>query len=305
MPPGCAASRVRYYRSLSYAFGVRAPEGPVLSALDRILAGFRCRSNEPLDVPVYTVTEAAERGPRGGGERWQVSCGDVLLMDSNLETGVIDHLLWRVALATVKVTTDRLIVHAGSLVTPSGDALVLPAESGSGKTTLVLGLVADGFGLLSDEFAVLDLQDGLVHPYPRAVGLKSGSLRMFPHLRAADEAFRTDVPIWQGTAHVPVAELTGTGVPAPAQLRHVISTRYVPGATTTLMPLSRAHTLVALATNTLNGRAFAPDLIPALAALTAPTHGYSLVSGDLHEAVAAVRSACTGRSAAVAGLSRA
>ncbi len=63
--------------------------------------------------------------------------------------------------AVVRHVTDRLAgrgvfaIHAASLVR-DGRGIIICGRSRSGKTTLALALLASGFGLLSDEFALSD-----------------------------------------------------------------------------------------------------------------------------------------------------
>ena len=64
----------------------------------------------------------------------------------------------------------RVFVHAGA-VEWKRRAILLPGKSHSGKTTLVAALIEAGASLLSDEYAVLDPR-GLVHPYPRPLGIR-------------------------------------------------------------------------------------------------------------------------------------
>ena len=74
-----------------------------------------------------------------------------------------------------------LAVHAGAVSGPRG-AVVVAGRSGQGKSTLVLGLVRRGFGLLSDELAILDPSDGRVHPYGRAIHVRPATLGLIPEL---------------------------------------------------------------------------------------------------------------------------
>ncbi len=71
-------------------------------------------------------------------------------------------------------------VHAGAVTGPTG-ALLVAGRSGQGKSSLVLGLVRQGYALLSDELALLD-RDGQVHPYPRAVHVRPGTVELIPEL---------------------------------------------------------------------------------------------------------------------------
>jgi HprK-related kinase A len=68
-----------------------------------------------------------------------------------------------------------LLLHAAS-VEKEGRALVLTGESGAGKSTLAALLGERGWRLMGDEFALLDLDSGDLHPFPRAVSLKNGAI---------------------------------------------------------------------------------------------------------------------------------
>jgi HprK-related kinase A len=67
------------------------------------------------------------------------------------------------------------LLHAAS-VEKDGWALILTGESGAGKSTLSALLGERGWRLLGDEFALVDLDTGLLHPFPRAVSLKNEAI---------------------------------------------------------------------------------------------------------------------------------
>lgn len=71
-----------------------------------------------------------------------------------------------------------LLLHAAS-VEREGRALLMTGHSGAGKSTLGALLGERGWRFMGDEFALLDLDDGRLHPFPRAVSLKNESLDLF------------------------------------------------------------------------------------------------------------------------------
>jgi HprK-related kinase A len=74
-----------------------------------------------------------------------------------------------------------LLLHAAS-VERDGKALLMTGLSGAGKSTLAALLGERGWRLMGDEFALLDLEDGRLHPFPRAVSLKNQAIALFDHV---------------------------------------------------------------------------------------------------------------------------
>jgi HprK-related kinase A len=70
-----------------------------------------------------------------------------------------------------------LLLHAAS-VEKDGRALIMTGESGAGKSTLAALLGERGWRLMGDEFALLDLASGTLLPFPRAVSLKNGAIKV-------------------------------------------------------------------------------------------------------------------------------
>lgn len=71
----------------------------------------------------------------------------------------------------------HLLLHASS-VEKDGKVLVMTGESGSGKSTLAAQLGERGWRLMGDEFALLDLANGQIFPFPRLISLKNGAIRV-------------------------------------------------------------------------------------------------------------------------------
>jgi hypothetical protein len=74
----------------------------------------------------------------------------------------------------------RISIHSAALATERG-ILVVAGASGQGKSTLALGLAHRGFGLLSDELAIVE-PDGTVLPYPRSVHVRPDTIELIPAL---------------------------------------------------------------------------------------------------------------------------
>ena len=80
---------------------------------------------------------------------------------------------------------NYLLLHAAT-VEKDGRALILTGESGAGKSTLSALLGERGWRLMGDEFGLLDLETGGLLPFPRAISLKNGAIRVMEKEVAAD-----------------------------------------------------------------------------------------------------------------------
>jgi len=80
---------------------------------------------------------------------------------------------------------NYLLLHAAT-VEKDGRAVILTGESGAGKSTLAALLGERGWRLMGDEFALLDMTTDALMPFPRAVSLKNGAIRVMEAEVAAD-----------------------------------------------------------------------------------------------------------------------
>jgi len=81
----------------------------------------------------------------------------------------------------------QFLMFHSAVIEKTGRAAILAGPPGSGKSTLCAALLARGWRLLSDEFALLDPARNWLLPIPRPVALKGVSIglaeRLLPHLR--------------------------------------------------------------------------------------------------------------------------
>ena len=138
----------------------------------------------------------------------------------------------------------HLLLHAATLER-DGAALILTGTSGSGKSTLAALLMARGWRFMGDEFALLDLADGRLWPFPRPISLKNASVGL------AEGAWG---PMLAGTPKGDVrhlvpdaAAIAGMDRPAPPRLLVFPSFGYVPAvralpASETFVRLTQAST---------------------------------------------------------------
>jgi HprK-related kinase A len=145
-----------------------------------------------------------------------------------------------------------LMIHA-AVVERGGVAAILPAPPGSGKSTLCAALVQHGWRLLSDELALVRLDDGAIVPMARPVSLKNGSIDLMRRF-APGAVLSTPVSdTVKGTvAHLkPPADSVARGGQA-CRPGWIVFPRYQAGACATMAPLPRAHAFMQVADNAFN-----------------------------------------------------
>ncbi|MDB5695471.1 MAG: serine kinase [Sphingomonas bacterium] len=142
-------------------------------------------------LPDFTVRLEAPRPWR----RWlrpQVAIGGDLTIPGALPLPLAQGLLAAEMAMNLQVALGwrrHLLLHA-SVVERDGRAVVMTGESGAGKSTLAALLMARGWRLLGDEFALL-AADGMLHPHPRLVSLKNESI-----VAVAEELDKGPDPRW-------------------------------------------------------------------------------------------------------------
>lgn len=277
----------RAYRILSLSFSVRWNREPLADRIEYAFGAFGIPSPEdarkdfasPNGSATFSLVDLGPRHTR----RYRLLLGDGELISGHSSDDIVNHLLWQI-LKRMRETEEFLLIHAGSLVTSRGEGVLLPADSGSGKTTLVAGLLHAGFKFLSDEVGVIDWKTGLLHPYPRALNFKEGSLGLFPALPPPSEPS----PLALGQRYLRADDIWPDVMANACRLRFVIAPRYVNGAATMVTPLSPAATVKELWANVMNLPPDGSRALPLLAKVVRQVRGYRLISGDLEEAVQAV-----------------
>lgn len=167
---------------MRYAFRIQV--GPVafrigsqwrrpIAELRRLYAGYP----EPDGVCDFTVRLEAERPWRRWLRPSVAIRGDYVLPDAAPLPLALGLLAAEMGMNLQMALGQKnfLLLHAAS-IERDGRALLMTGHSGAGKSTLGALLGERGWRFMGDEFALLGLDDGLLHPFPRAVSLKNESL---------------------------------------------------------------------------------------------------------------------------------
>jgi len=184
--------------------------------------------------------------------------------------------------------TTHLLFHAAA-VARDGKAILLPGASGAGKSTLSASLMAEGWQLLSDEFAILGSEDRRLHPHPRPVSLKEESIDVVA--RALPNAcFSNRIT---GTAKGTIAYLK----PSPDSLDKahrsavpvaVIFPRFSAQGAPVLKPLTKADSFMRLIDHSANYFTIMEAGFEALAGLVDSCPHYDFVYRSLDQAISEI-----------------
>lgn len=147
---------------------------------------------------------------------------------------------------------DYLMIHA-AVIERNGYAAILPAPPGSGKSTLCAALVHRGWRLLSDELALVRIEDGQLIPLPRPVSLKNQSIDIIKRYESAAILSRKVADTMKGT--VALMKAPNESVDSflkPARASWVIFPKYQQGPTAKMMAVSKSQAFMRVADNSFN-----------------------------------------------------
>ena len=194
---------------------------------------------------------------------------------------------WGFNWCVVNAMHNHLIIHA-AVVEKNGRAVIMPAPPGSGKSTLCAALVSKGWRLLSDELAMIALADGYLTPLPRPVGLKNNSIDIIRSFSPDMEFGPVVKDTHKGTvAHMKATDESISRARDVAQAAWIIFPRYIEHFDTSLVPLSKAQTLMQVASNSFNYSVLGESGFRALESLVDRCGCYSFSYSRLEEAIAA------------------
>jgi HprK-related kinase A len=129
------------------------------------------------DIPDFTVRLFAQRPWRRFIRPSVMIGGDYMLPDAAPLSLAHGLLAAEMGMNLQMALGQRryLLLHA-SAVERDGKALLMTGHSGAGKSTLSALLGERGWRFMGDEFALIDLDSGALHAFPRLVSLKNEAI---------------------------------------------------------------------------------------------------------------------------------
>ena len=195
---------------------------------------------------------------------------------------------WGLNQALAERLSFYLLLHAGTLARGNSGVL-LPATPGSGKSTLTAALMMHGYRLLSDEFGVVDLDSGQLHPMVRPVALKNESIdvirRMAPETILGPSFPKTR----KGTvAHLAPSRDSLSRRDTGATPRVVVFPKYQSGQSVSLEQVDPGAAFNKLAINSFNYEYLGPGAFDAVSRLVTHCDFWRITYSDLTDAISAI-----------------
>jgi HprK-related kinase A len=186
--------------------------------------------------------------------------------------------------------TRVLLLHA-AVVELDGRAVILSGPTGAGKSTLCAALIAHGFRFLTDEIALVTLNDGHLQPHPRPISLKNDAIdivaKMLPDAHLSDR-FTNATKGTVAFMRPPRQAIEAACEPARPAL--VIFPTYGPEAALELKPIERSQAFMRLIESSANYLTLLATGFETLANLVEACDHYSFHYGSLDDAVGAIES---------------
>ncbi len=257
-----------------------------------VLAGIRTLYEDypVVDQPDFCDYSVAVERPRGV-RRWirpQVQFTyDHQLMYEPMPLGHAMPLVeWALNWCIGSNSHQYLALHAAA-IERDGHAAILPAPPGSGKSTLCAGLVCRGWRLLSDELALVSLENHQLSAIARPISLKNQSIDLIQEYAPASVfSARTHATSKGTVAHMRAPRADVLRVDEPARPAWVIFPRYVAGAPASLVPRTKADAMLELSRNAFNSGIVGREGFHALADLVSDSDCYDFSYSNLDDAVA-------------------
>lgn len=216
-----------------------------------------------------------------GTRRYHIFGDDRPIGRSRRRPEVMPYLEWGINRQVIARRREFLQLHAASLVR-GGAGVIFAASSGSGKSTLAAGLLSRGWKYLSDEFALIDTETRRLHPFPKALCIKSGSFKVVEGLNLPHWRRRYYVKAFKGrVGYLCPYDVSDRPLASLSPIRFIVFPKYIDGGRPRLFPLSRAQAAFELMRYVMNPEAHGCRTASLLADVARHAVCFGLESGPL------------------------
>lgn len=178
------------------------------------------------------------------------------------------------------------IIHAAVVARGSRCALI-PGRPGAGKSTLCAALVNSGWRLLSDEMALIAMDNGLILPIPRPISLKNNSIDLIRNRYSNAFLSPPFTDTHKGTvAHMRAPADSVAASHNPATATWLVFPGYKPGAQLEATRVSPCHAILRLADDSFNLPLLGGNGFNSLSKVASKCDAFELKYSSLDEAIA-------------------
>ncbi|MHC5115157.1 MAG: hypothetical protein ACYTGP_12105 [Planctomycetota bacterium] len=275
-PPDPAAEHTHRFAIGEVTVAVRSNEPALLHDFAELYDSCRidgAAGRRPIHIEVRRV-----RASRFGRRTIEILGDGELLSKITNADEVLPHLERGIDRRVIATRSEFVQLQAATLVS-EGRGVILVGPTGAGKSTLAAGLIARGWRSLSDELALVHARTGLLHPFPKAVCVTSGSMPVTRKLGLS--------PGKGELGYIRPADVDDDHL-EPAPVAMIVMPRYTGHDTVRVQELAPAQATFRLASNMLNRGAYGARAVPVLARLARSAPCHTLESGPLDEACDAI-----------------
>ncbi|MEE8111283.1 MAG: hypothetical protein V3T54_00975 [Acidobacteriota bacterium] len=271
------------FRFFGLAVRIRSSVPEFTEKVTQVFFPFRASGSTGRSLASYRVT---------GKNSTKLSRGGKVVYESERLHYVLEYLESDLLSLLIEHLTGHLLVHAGA-VARADNVLLLPGRSGSGKTTLVAGLVRNGFTHVTDEMAVFDAEESRLHPFPKALNMKTGSLELFQPFVNGIRLMDPDGTSEKDRIHHVLIPPEKVQSPAESlRVNRVIFPRFEANGEDCLKPMTRAQAIAEIARASFNHYRLQDGIVECLENLVRPAECYSLVYSRLERALEILEKLC-------------
>ena len=184
----------------------------------------------------------------------------------------------------------RLTTFHAAVVGNENGTILISARSGGGKSTLASALMMDGYRLYSDEFGLLDMQEGFLWPHPRPVSLKAESIEIVKELTGADWLTQTLTGTPKGDIayrRVRASDIEGASRPGHAML--LLFPAFAAGSSARAKEISKAEALMKLIPSSTNYHLLGKGAFEASVKMVENARAFEITYGNVEDSLIMAR----------------